>query len=539
MTVSHPADRAPAILDTPGAMLQYRAAVDPDGVALDYPGHEARLTYGAWERASAALARALLDLGMVRGDRVALLAENRVEWSVVQMAAARAGLLLVPVNTHSRVDDLHYALAQSASRCLVLTKSFRSNRFLDLVQEVRDRLPELEHTVIIAGSPDSGRWESLDELVARGSSSSTTLPEVAGDDPSVLIYTSGTTGRPKGVVLRHAAVMANGRAVFERLEVSGSDVVTSIVPMFHSASFCTALPGCLATGASYVGIDAFDAVEMMRVIERRRVTVHIAVPTTLRAMLQHPRRTEFDLSSLRVATCGGADTDPELLAACIAGFPIADVVQGYGLTEVGALATLAVPGPNRDLGTAGPPLPGYEVRIASPDTGEILPADLTGEVQIRTANRMIEYFRLPDATADSFTADGWLKSGDLGEMTPGGELRMTGGRLKDMIIRGGENIYPVEIENTLGQHPRVLEVAVFAIPDKHLGEIVAAAIVCAGLPSPGELSAFCGERIARYKVPSVYYRVDEFPLTPSGKIRKTVLRQLALDGALHVLEGQI
>jgi fatty-acyl-CoA synthase len=537
--MTQPTDVATPVSDTPGGLLQHRAAIEPDKVALDYPGHGKTLTYAEWDRESTALARSLLDLGLEKGDRIALLAENRVEWSVVQMGAARAGLVLVPINTHSRSEDLHHALSQSQSRALVLTESFRTNEFLALVDTIRDRLPDLEHSIVIAGTTAAAAPRvSLKDLIENGSRSTTLLPEVVGDDAAVIIYTSGTTGRPKGVVLRHAAVMADGRAVFERLEVVASDVVTSIVPMFHSASFCAALPGCLATGATYVGIDAFEPVEMMKVIQSRRCTVHIAVPTTMRAILQHPRRKDFDLSSLRVATCGGADTDPEMLKDCIREFPVANVVQGYGLTEASALVTLARLGPEQDMTTAGPPLPGYQVRIAATETGEILPAGVSGEVQVLTENRMTEYFRLPDATAANFTVDGWLKTGDLGEQTPTGELRLTGGRIKDMIIRGGENIYPAEIENTLSQHPQVNQVAVFALPDPQLGEIVATALTCEGNPSPEDLKEFCGERIARYKVPAVYYIVNEFPMTSSGKIRKIELRAQAQAGTLTPLTGE-
>jgi fatty-acyl-CoA synthase len=507
-------------------------------VAMVFPGHGRQLAYGEWDRVSASLARALLDGGLERGDRVALLSENRVEWAIVHMAVARAGLLLVPINTHSRSEDLHYALHQSQSRWVFLPERFRSNAYLELLEGVLDRLPDLAQVVLIGGTGlDDATWPSLAELVERGRNSDTDLPVIGRHDPSVLIYTSGTTGRPKGVVLRHGAVMANGRGVFDRLGVDSSDVVTSIVPMFHSGAFCVALPGCLAAGATYVGIDSFDAVEMMQIIELHRATVHTAVPATLRAMLHHPRRHEFDLGSLRVGTCGGADADPEMLAACIAGFPFPGLVQGYGLTEASALVTCAAPEPGRDLTTAGLPLPGYEIRIAAADTGEILPPGVTGEIQVRTENRMIDYFRMPEETANTFTSDGWLKTGDLGELTPTGELRMTGGRLKDMIIRGGENIYPAEIENTLAQHPQVLEVAVFAIPDEALGEIVAAAIACTECVPPEELSAFCAERIARFKVPAVYFRIEEWPLTPSGKIRKNVLRERAASGALALLAG--
>lgn len=522
---------------TVGSLLKQRAAGFGDVVALDYPSHDAQLTYAQWYQQSSALAKALLDLGLERGDRVALLSENRIEWSIVQMSTALAGFVLVPVNTHSRTEDLHHALEQSQARALLLTESFRSNAFLELVDSVRNRLTHLEHTVVIGGSPDSP-WPSLHDLVVAGSRSSAELPPVVVADAAVIIYTSGTTGRPKGVVHRHGSLVANGRAFFDRLEVTSDDVVTSIVPMFHSASFCSALPGCLVTGAKYVGTDVFDPIEIMEIIQRRRVTVHVAVPTTLKFMLQHPRLKEFDLTSLRVATCGGADTDPAMLMACVREFPIPYVLQSYGLTEGGGVVTEGRLVPDQDMSTAGFPLDGYRLRIASTENGEVLPPLASGEIQVLTANAMVEYFRLPDATADTFTEDGWLRTGDLGEMTPEGELRMTGGRLKDMIIRGGENIYPAEIENILVQHPQVTGAAVFAMPDADLGEIVAAAVTCEGTPSSDELRAFCSERIARYKVPTVYFLVDEFPLTPSRKIRKADLRTQAQANALNVLEGE-
>lgn len=527
-----------AVARTPGDLLRHRARHDGGSVALAFPRHGTTMTFADWDAQADDLGRALIDLGLARGDRVGLLAENRVEWPVVQVAVARAGLVLVPANTHSRSEDLHHVLAQSGVRCVVLTESFRSGMFLKLVESLRERLPQLEHVVVIGSSHTPvGGHRHFDELVTAGSRSAVALPDVLGDDPAVLIYTSGTTGQPKGAVLSHGAVSTNGRLVFERLGVDATDVVTSIVPMFHSASFCMAVPGCLATGARFVGLDAFDPVEMMRVIETERASVHIAVPTTLRAMLQHPRRGEFDLSSLRVGTCGGADTDPELLAACIAEFPFPGLVQMYGLTEAAAIVTCPPPFAGRDLTTAGTPLPGYEVRIASADTDEVLPSGTTGEVQVRTRLRMTEYFRLPEATEAAFTTDGWLRTGDLGELTAAGELRLTGGRLKDMIIRGGENVYPVEVENTLLRHPRVREAAVFGLPDQGLGEIVAAAVVCDGNPTAAELTAFCTERLARFKAPTVYFEVEAFPLTPNGKIRKTVLRECSLSGMLTPLDG--
>ncbi|MFF2486178.1 class I adenylate-forming enzyme family protein [Microbacterium sp. NPDC058062] len=522
------------IPQTVSDLLEARALTSPTGIALAYPGQGTTLTWSEWDDQSAALARALVDRGLQKGDRVALLAENRIEWSIAQMGAARAGLILVPINTHSRSEDLRHALGQSGSRAVILTERFRSNDYLDLLRSIAGDLPDLLHTVVI-GAARGGIHTSWDELIAEGAQSSASLPAVHGDDPAVIIYTSGTTGRPKGALLRHSAVLGNGIAAFDRLRADHSDIVTSIIPLFHSASFCGTIPGCVATGATYVGVDAFDEITMMQIIDSARSTIHVAVPTTLRAMLHHPRRSEFDLSSLRVVHCGGSDIDPDMLAACAREFPVPDVLQGYGLSEAASLVSLGDPGAGIATSSAGFPLTGYAIRIASTSTGEILSAGNPGEIQVSSAHVMIEYFRMPEETDRAFTDDGWLRTGDLGELTRSGELRMAGGRLKDMIIRGGENIYPAEIENTLRLHPAIREAAVFGVPDEALGEIVVAAVTCEADVTGPELAAFCTERIARYKAPVTYYRVDRFPLTPSNKIRKVDLRQMALSGVLAEL----
>jgi acyl-CoA synthetase (AMP-forming)/AMP-acid ligase II len=521
---------------TPAAALEHQARIAPDAVALEFPEDGTRATFAEWDRAATALAGSLHELGLVPGDRVALLAENRLEWPIVQIAVARAGLVLVPLNTHLRHDELLYALKQSEARMVVLTEQFRSNPFLDLVRQVRSEVAQLEHMVLIGGDnqPDCLPLASL----LHGSSQRPLAP-VSADDPCAIIYTSGTTGRPKGAVLAHGGVMANGDNVFARLGITEADTVTSIVPMFHSASFCTAISGCLATGARYVGCAAFDAVGMMRLIEQTRATVHISVPTTLRAMLNHPERSRFDLSSLRVGTCGGADSDPKLLSDCAVSFPIPGLVHVYGLTEASALATCSEPDSPHRFDTAGAPLPGYEIRIVSTTSAAELCPGESGEVQILTRYRMSEYFRMPEATVEAFTDDGWLRTGDIGTLTEAGELLLTGGRLKDMIIRGGENIYPVEIENVLLQHAGVRQAAVFGLSDAELGERVAAAVSCDPATTDDELAAYCKARLARFKVPSVFFAVDEFPLTASGKVKKNDLRQMAHSGDLRPLREAV
>jgi fatty-acyl-CoA synthase len=516
--------------DTPVTALAAVARHGPDKDAFVFP--EGTLSFGEWNDRSTALAKALLDTGFTPGDNIALLAQNSIHWPIVQLAVAKAGMVLVPLNTYYKLEDLTYALAHSQARAVFFTPAFKTNNYLELVQEAGKQSEDLRSKIVIGGQADG--CLSITDLIAAGATSSTALPIVQGEDDAAIIYTSGTTGFPKGAMLTHQGVMADGRAVFSRLKVGSDDRITSIVPMFHSASFCVAIPGCLTVGATFLGLEAFDAVEMLEVIERHRATVHIAVPTSLRIMLEHPRRNEFDLSSLRVGTCGGADVEPELLRRCAVEFPIPGLVQVYGLTESTGLACCPEPDDPDRFETAGPPLSDYSVRIADPESGTILGHDAIGEVQIKSHAIMHGYFANDGETRKAIDADGWLKTGDLGQVRRDGKLVLSGGRLKDMIIRGGENIYPAEVERVLLSHPAVSEIAVFGIKDDHFGEIVAAA-VRGGNVTAAELADYCAGRIAKYKVPAKYFRTESFPLTPSGKIRKVALREMVADGKLDGL----
>ncbi|MDA9478084.1 hypothetical protein XI03_27115 [Bradyrhizobium sp. CCBAU 65884] len=481
---------------------------------------------------STALAKALLDLGFKPTENIALLAQNSIHWLIVQLAVAKAGMVLVPLNTYYKVEDLTYALSHSQARAIFFTPAFRTNKYLELVREATKHSQNNPTKIIIGGRAE--QCLSMDELIAQGTTSSASLPSVHGSDNAAIIYTSGTTGFPKGAMLTHEGVMANGRSVFSRLKIGVDDRVTSIVPMFHAASFCVGIAGCLTVGATFLGIEAFDAVEMFEIIQRHRATVHIAVPTSLRMMLEHPRRREFDLSSLRVGTCGGADVEPDMLRRCEAEFPIPCMVQGYGLTESSGLACCPEADDPSRFEAAGLPLPGYSIRIADAENGAVLGHDAIGEVQVKSNLIMRGYFANDEETRKAIDADGWLKTGDLGQIRLDGKLVLAGGRLKDMIIRGGENIYPAEVERILFLHPAVTEVAVFGIKDEHFGEIVAAAVRC-GNVTAAELVDHCASRIAKYKIPTKYFRIEVFPLTPSGKIRKVALKDMAADGKLDVL----
>lgn len=518
---------------TPGDALAHQADARGGREALAFPETGARLTWAEWHEASAALARAMLDLGFRPGDRVALLAESRIEWPAVQMATAMAGCVLVPLNTHYRRDDLAYALGHAKPRGLFLSRAFRGNPYLENVRAVRGSVPELKTPVLLDGAEED--CAGYAELLEAGRDSRTALPEVDPDSVGSLQYTSGTTGFPKGALLTHAGTMANAWGISGRLRVTEEDRWTSIIPLFHCAGCIMCILGTVQRGSAYVGVSSFDPAAMFRIVEEERCTMLSGVPTSYVAMLDHPARGDRDLSTLRAGTCGGADTDPALLARCAEEFPIPGVVQVYGQTEASTLIALADCAAPERFETCGPPLPGAEVRIADAVTGRELPAGEIGQIETAGPMVMRGYFDNPDATAETVGPDGWMKTGDLGYLTPEGNLVVAGGRLRDMIIRGGENIYPVEIENLLRAHPEVTDIAVFGMPDDYYGEIVAAAAIGGEDLAPEKLGRFCEGRIARFKVPARWFRVGSFPLTASGKIRKTELREMAAAGALDAL----
>ena len=513
---------------TPGDALAHQAKTRGGREALAFPETGARLTWAAWHEAATALARGLLGRGFRPGDRVGLLAESRIEWPVVQMAVAMAGCVLVPLNTHYRRDDLAYALGHARPRGLFLSRAFRGNPYLENVRAIRDGVPDLETLVLLDG-PDYRR------LIEEGRTSAAALPEVDPDAVGSLQYTSGTTGFPKGALLTHAGTMANAWGISGRLRVTPEDRWTSIIPLFHCAGCIMCILGTVQRGSAYVGVSHFDPAAMFRIVQDERCTMLSGVPTSYVAMLDHPARAEHDLSSLRAGTCGGADTDPALLARCAEAFPIPGVVQVYGQTEASTLIALADCAAPERFETCGPPLPGAEVRIADPVTGAKLPAGEIGQIETAGPMVMRGYFDNPEATAETVAADGWMKTGDLGYLTPEGNVVVAGGRLRDMIIRGGENIYPVEIENLLRAHPDVRDIAVFGMPDDYYGEIVAAAVDGGDALTPDALGRFCAGRIARFKAPARWFRVGSFPLTASGKIRKTELRDIAAAGRLEPL----
>ena len=517
---------------TPGDALAFQADKRETQECMVFGDH--RMTFGEWRHRSVALARGLMSVGLGRGDHIGLLAESRLEWPIAQMAIALMGGVLVPLNTYYRRDDLQYALAQSRTKVLITSAVFRNNRYLETVQDLRPELPDLELLIVLEeGHPDCLQYG---DLIRAGIESDAAMPEVDPHAVASLQYTSGTTGFPKGALLTHAGMLSNAWGISGRLRVEPEDRWTSIIPLFHCAGCIMCVLGTLQRGSCYVGVPAFDPVDMLSLIERESCTMLSGVPTSWLAMLEHPDRKIHDLSTLRAGTCGGADTDPALLKRCAEAFPVPGLVQVYGQTESSTLISLADCEAAERFETCGPPLPGAGVRVTDPGTGIELPPCEIGQIETAGPMVMQGYYDNPEATRETIGADGWMRTGDLGYLTDDGNVVVAGGRLRDMIIRGGENIYPVEIENMLRAHQAVSDIAVFGVADRYYGEIVGAAVRLQDRTSADELRRFCEDRIARFKIPSRFYRVDQFPLTASGKVRKTELQVQERSGELRLLD---
>ena len=509
-----------------GDALRNQAQLTPEHDALVFPESGKRHSFSQWLVEAERVALALVQLGVNPGDPVALLAENRLEWPIVQAAVALCGAVLVPLNTHFAKQDLRFALQHSRSKALFLSAQFRSHNYLETVLELRAELPHLEHLICF----DEHGQNCIAYAELEGVQ--TQLPEVLESHAAGLLYTSGTTGFPKGALLSHRAQLFDSWQTSRRLAITGRDRWTSIIPLFHCSGCIMNIIGLLQHGACYVGVEAFSPIAMFEAIEREACTGLSGVPTSFLAMLEHPRRGDYDLGTLRAGTCGGADVSGDMLRSCAEGFPIPGLVNVYGQTETATIICCPSIDDEDRLDTVGPVLDGAELRITDPASGVALSRGQIGQVETRGPMVMDGYFDRPTDTQQTLSDDGWLKTGDLGFMTERGTLCLSGGRLRDMIIRGGENIYPVEIENWLQNHPAVQQVAVFAIADRYYGEAVAAAIISSAPVSAAELETHCLGHLAKFKIPSSWFQVSTFPLTASGKVRKVELQQAA---AAHTL----
>jgi fatty-acyl-CoA synthase len=521
-------DTLPILEETVGGLLRRAAAEVPDRVALvdavPDPAQRRSWTYAELLADAERVARALLAR-FAPGERVAVWAPNCAEWLIVQHGVSLAGMILVPVNPAYRQAELEYVLTQSRAVVLLHADAYRGFDMGAAVTAARANAPALQQAVSLTD------W---DAYLGSGDPA-TALPDVAPGDHLQIQYTSGTTGFPKGALLHHRGIVNASRFVFLRADAHDGAVCINSMPMFHIGGGAVTGIGTLSQRGTYVLMPGFDPGLQLELTETYRGTIMLLVPTMLIAVLDHPDRPGRDLSSIETMLSGASFVPAELVCrtqdtlGCL--FSIL-----FGQTEMhGVIAqTGTSDSPEDQSRTIGRPLPRAEVKIADPETGEPLPLGESGEICVRGYQAMHSYFELPDATALAITADGWLHSGDLGAMDERGFLTITG-RLKDMIIRGGVNIYPREIEDTLLTHPKVAETAVLGVPHPTWGETVNAAIRPVDPtdpPTPDELRAFCRERLAAFKTPSSWFLVDALPATPTGKIQKFVLRDRIEGGEL-------
>ncbi|HEX5503148.1 MAG TPA: AMP-binding protein, partial [Thermomicrobiales bacterium] len=515
-----PADRSEPVRElTVGGLLREAAAAAPDQVALvagvPDPAARRRWTYAALLAEAERAARALL--GRFRpGERVAVWAPNIPEWVVLEYGAALAGLTLVTVNPAYRAQELAYVLRQSGAAGIFLVPEYRTNPLAATLAQVRPELPALREVVLF---PDWADFLAAGAAAAR-------LPDVTPDDTAQLQYTSGTTGFPKGARLSHRGIVNNARYCAQRLGAAPGEVWLNVMPLFHTAG-CGLVALGAAHGRGAQVLASFEPGLALELLERERVTIGGGVPTMLIALLEHPDFPRRDLAALRCVLSGGALVPPDLVRRVEAalGVPFSIV---FGTTECSPVLTQTRldDAPVDRAETIGRALPQTEIQIADPVGGAAVPIGALGELCARGYLVMQGYHDLPEATAAAIDPAGWYHTGDLATMDERGYCRVEG-RLKELIIRGGENIYPREIEQVLFAHPAVGDAAVVGVPDERYGEQVAAFVRPApgGAPTEEELCAYCRERLAAYKTPRHWVFVEQFPLTPSGKVQKFRLRE--------------
>jgi len=517
---------------TVGDLLTRLARALPAHDALVY-AHAPRYTFDALECEARTIARGLMALGVESGERVVVWATNVPEWVVLQFALAKIGAILVTANTSLRAKDIDYLLRQSEAATLITIRGFRDVDYVGALAEAgatRGAIPALHRILYIgAETPEGFRpYEELRRLADRVSEADldTRGRAVAVDDVINMQYTSGTTGFPKGVMLSSRNIVNNGYQLGAMLGYTPADRLCLCVPLFHCFGCVIGVLGAFTHGACLCPIEAFDAKKVLETVHRERCTALYGVPTMFIAELECPEFAQFNLTSLRTGVMAGALCPEPLMRRVMTDMHLPEITIAYGMTESSPGITMTP----RDSSiaqrsqTVGVVLPTLDVKIVDPASGASRAAGEAGELCCRGYNVMKGYYNNPEATRAAIDRDGWLHTGDEASIDADGYVRITG-RIKDVIIRGGENIAPKEIEDRLREHPAVADASVYGVADPFFGEAVAAAVrVTSDIPAE-ELTAFCAETLARFKVPKYVRFVQEFPLTASGKIQKYKLRQ--------------
>lgn len=534
---------------TSGQFLEQWAAETPDKDFIVYPDRNLRFSYAEFNIRVDNLAKALLHIGMRPDDKLGIFANNVPDWLTFMFACAKIGVVLVTVNTNYKSHELDYLVKNSDLKAICLVNGWRDSDYVQMIYELvpelkesqrgylqSEKFPFLKNVIFIGQEKHRGMFNTA-ELILLGSQLDEQLfneieSSISCHDVVNMQYTSGTTGFPKGVMLTHYNILNNGFATGQCMNYTADERLCVCVPLFHCFGCVLALCAIITHGATMVMVENFDPLVVLASIQKEKCTALYGVPTMFIAELNHPMFSMFDLSSLRTGIMAGAPCPIETMNEVMNKMNMSEIIIVYGLTESspGMTATRNHDTPNIRCTTVGKAYPSVEVKVANPETGEELKPGEQGELCCRGYNVMKGYYKNPEATARAIDKDGWLHSGDLGVMDTDGYFKVTG-RIKDMIIRGGENIYPREIENFLYTMPQIQAIEVAGVPSPKYGEQVGAFIkkrldveLC-----EEDVTDFCRGKISRYKIPKYIFFVDEFPMTASGKIQKYKLRELSLE----------
>jgi fatty-acyl-CoA synthase len=533
---------------TLGQVLHEQALAQPDHDFLVYADRNLRFTYAQFDRRVDELAKGLLAMGLKKGDHVGIWATNIPDWNTALFACARAGMVFVTVNTGYKLHELEYLLTQSDMACLCIIDGWRDSDYVAMVNKLvpelktaprgylrSERFPRLK-SVIYAGMEKHRGMYSMNEVLLLGRHSDDRelrAIEATLDTNDVvnIQYTSGTTGFPKGVMLSHHNILNNGNSIGDCMKFSPADRLCITVPLFHCFGMVLAVMASVTHATTMIIVEAFSPAVVLKALHEEKCTAFHGVPTMFIALMDHPDFAQVDFSHMRTGIMAGSPCPVKVMRQVVETMNMREITIVYGLTESSPGCTQTRTDDSLDLrvATVGRNLPFVETKVVDPETGELCPPGVPGEFMARGYNIMKGYYNMPEATAQAITPDGWLHSGDIATVDENGYYKITG-RIKDMIIRGGENIYPKEIEECLYTHPAVQDVQVIGVPSEAYGEeVMAYVILKSGQTADQEtLRAFLRERIARHKVPKFISFIGEFPMTASGKIQKFKLRDMAV-----------
>ena len=536
---------------TMGDFLERQVEKDPDREFIVYPDRNLRFTYRQFNERVDNLAKGLLEIGIDIGDHVGIWARNVPDWLTYFYAAAKLGAVPVTINTYYKSHELEYVVRQSDMKALALVDGYKGGNYsyLDILYEIApeiretssftrrvntEKFPVLKSIIYMGPEKHRGMY-STNELISLGSHMPDdklreNMKKIKNTDMVNMQYTSGTTGFPKGVMLTHRNIINNGYYIGERQKLTEEDRVCLPVPLFHCFGIVLGVMAIFTHGATAVMLEQFDPLDALSAVEKEKATAIYGVPTMFISEMTHPLFDKFDVSSLRTGIMAGSNCPIEWMEKAMTLMNMREITITYGLTECSPAITMTSVDDTieRKTSTIGQKMPHCKVRLIDPETGLDVPPNVPGEICCKGYNVMKGYYKMPEETAKAIDKDGFLHSGDLGTIDEDGYYRVTG-RLKDMIIRGGENIYPRELEEFFYKMPGIKDVQVVGAPDPVFGEAVAAFIILhpEADVAPEDVQDFARAKIAPYKVPQYVWIINEFPLTTSGKVQKFLLREMA------------